>query len=60
VIALLSDSLGEIVGFIEGPWVSEIADFARDMQEHEQRAWKERNAPHEADEIAKLKNQFGL
>src|SRR5690348_10944624 len=45
------ESLGEIVRFIEGSWVSEITDFAKRIEEHTQRVWKERNAPKEAKEI---------
>jgi hypothetical protein len=54
------ESLGEIVRFIEGSWVTEITDFAKMVEEHTQRVWKERNAPKEAKEIEDLRKRFGI
>jgi hypothetical protein len=55
-----SERLGEITRFIEGPWVTEIAEFVQKVKAHEQSAWKERNAPREAREAEDLRKRFGL
>lgn len=54
------NSLGEVVRFIEGPWTSEVTDFAEKVQEHIKVVWKERNAPREAKEIEDLRRRFGI
>jgi len=54
------DDLGEIARFIEGPWVTEIADFARKVKAHSVQAWKERNAPRETREAEELRKRFGF
>jgi len=53
-------SLGEVVRFIEGPWLSEISDFAEKVEEHIKVVWKVRNAPREAKEIEDLRRRFGI
>jgi hypothetical protein len=55
-----SERLGEINRFIEGPWVTEIADFVQRVDAHEKSAWKERNAPREAREAEDLRKRFGF
>ena len=55
-----SESVGEITRFIEGPWVTEIAEFVQKVNAHAQSAWKERNAPREAREAEELRKRFGL
>jgi len=55
-----SERLGEITRFIEGPWVTEITEFVQRVNAHEQSAWKERNAPREAQEAEELRKRFGL
>jgi hypothetical protein len=55
-----SESVGEIIRYIEGPWVTEIAEFAQKVNAHAQGAWKERNAPKEAREAEELRKRFGL
>lgn len=55
-----SESLGQIARFIEGPWVTEIVEFAQRVKAYEQAAWKERNAPREAQQAAELRKRFGL
>ncbi len=55
-----NESLGEITRFIEGPWVTEIAEFAQRIDVHAKSAWKERNAPREAREAEDLRKRFGL
>jgi hypothetical protein len=55
-----SERLGEITGFIEGPWVTEIAEFVQKVDAHAKSAWKERNAPREAREAEDLRKRFGL
>jgi hypothetical protein len=55
-----SERLGEINRFIDGPWVDEIAEFALQVRVHEQRAWKERDAPRAAREAEELRKKFGL
>lgn len=57
---LFRDSLGKITRFIEGPWVSETADFVERVKAHERSAWKERNAPRETQEAEDLRKRFGL
>jgi len=54
------DSVGEVIRFIEGPWVTEVADFVKNVHAHEQQAWKVRNAPRDAEKAADLKKRFGL
>ncbi len=54
------NSLGEVVQFIEGPWIPEVTDFAEKVQEHIKLVWKERNAPREAKEIEDLRKRFGI
>jgi len=51
---------GEIFRFIEGPWVTEIAEFVLKAQTHAASAVKERNAPRAANEAEDLKKRFGL
>ena len=55
-----SERLGDIVRFIEGPWVTELAEFVQTVNAHEQLAWKARNAPREAQEAEDLRRRFGL
>jgi hypothetical protein len=55
-----SERVGEITRFIEGPWVTEIAEFVQKVNAHAQGAWKERNAPREAQEAEELRKRFGL
>ena len=57
---IFNETMGKIVRFIDGPWVTEIKDFAQKNQEHIARVWKERNAPKEAREAEDLKKRFGL
>lgn len=57
---IFSEHMGETVSFIEGPWVTEIADFAVNVDAHAKAAWKERDAPREAKEAEDLKKRFGL
>ena len=54
------EHFGEIVRFIEGPWVNEVAEFAQKARAHFESAMKERNAPREAKEAEDLKKRFGL
>ncbi len=56
----ITESVDEITRFIEGPWVTEIAEFAQKVKAHEQSAWKERNAPREAQQAEELRKRFGL
>jgi hypothetical protein len=51
---------GEIFRFILGPWVTKICEFVLKAQAHSASAWKERNAPKEAEEAEELKKRFGL
>jgi hypothetical protein len=55
-----NERVGEITRFIEGPWVTEIADFVQKVNAHAQGAWKERNAPRAAREAEELRKRFGL
>jgi hypothetical protein len=54
------EHFGEIFRFIEGPWVTEITEFVLKAQAHSASAWRERNAPREAEEAEGLKKRFGL
>jgi hypothetical protein len=54
------EHFGEIFRFIEGPWVTEIGEFVLKAQEHSASAWKEINAPREAEEAEKLRKRFGI
>ena len=54
------EHFGEIFRFIEGPWVTEIGEFVLKAQAHSATAWRERNAPREAEEAEKLRKRFGI
>ena len=55
-----SERVGQITRFIEGPWITEITEFVQKVNAHAQAAWKERNAPREAQEAEELRKRFGL
>lgn len=55
-----SDGAGDVLGFIEGQWVAEVADFSKYFNSRTQQAWKLKNAPREAQRAAELKKRFGL
>lgn len=55
-----SERVGQISRFIEGPWVTELAEFVQKVNAHAQAAWKERNAPRETQEAEELRKRFGL
>jgi hypothetical protein len=54
------EHFGEIIRFIEGPWVIEVAEFVQKAKAHSASAVKERNAPREAEEAERLKKRFGI
>jgi hypothetical protein len=54
------EHFGEIIRFIEGPWVAEVTELFRKAKAQSDTAWKERNAPKEAKEIEDLKKRFGI
>ncbi|MGB6130795.1 MAG: hypothetical protein WBG54_03375 [Acidobacteriaceae bacterium] len=54
------DILGEITGFIEGPWVEAIPDLLAKMRSHEQDVRNRRNAPREAQKLREEMKRFGL
>jgi hypothetical protein len=57
---IFTERLGEVVRFIEGPWIVDVIGFWREVNAHSDSVWKERNNPREAKEIEDLKKRFGL
>jgi hypothetical protein len=54
------ENLGEVTRFIEGAWVTEVAEFRQKIKTQFERVWKERNAPGEAKEAEALRKRFGI
>jgi hypothetical protein len=54
------ENFGEIIRFIEGPWVAEVTELFLRAKAHSDAASKERNAPREAKEMEDLKKRFGI
>jgi hypothetical protein len=55
-----SEHMGEVLGFIEGPWVNEIGDLARKMNQHEHAVQEKRDAPRQAQKLREDMKRFGL
>ena len=55
-----NERFGEIVKFIEGPWIEEVIGFWQKVNAYSESLWKERNAPREAKDAEDLKKRFGL
>ena len=56
----LLDAMGEVLGFIEGPWVNEIGELARMMGQHERALRQKRDAPRQAQRLREDMKRFGL
>jgi hypothetical protein len=54
------ESMREIMGFIDGPWVTEMPELLRGMQSHYQEVLNIRNAPKEAERLKQEMKRFGL
>jgi hypothetical protein len=57
---LFDKTLGEVTRFIEGPWVSEVADLEKAIAAHRQSVLAKRRAAYEARKLAEEKKRFGL
>lgn len=55
-----STRMGEVLGFIEGPWVNEIGELARMMGQHERALRQKRDAPRQAQRLREDMKRFGL
>lgn len=55
-----SDHMGDVVGFVEGPWLDEIGGLARKMSQHERAVRERRDAPKRAQKLRDDMKRFGL
>lgn len=55
-----SDHMGDVVAFVEGPWVEEIGELARKMSQHERTVREKRNTPKRAQKLRDDMKRFGI
>jgi len=54
------EELGEIIAFIEGPWIQAIAELVDNASQHQLAVWKKRNPSKSERELRKNMKRFGL
>jgi hypothetical protein len=57
---VVTDHLGEITSFIEGPWVTELADLLREIEAHRRSVQDKREASKKTQELEDLQKRFGV
>lgn len=57
---LFSEHMGEVLGFIDGPWVNAIDELVQKMRQHENSVREERAAPRRAQKLREDMKNFGL
>jgi hypothetical protein len=55
-----SERMRTVKGFIEGPWVQQIAELKAEMDAFRRNVWKQKNAPREAQKLKDDIGRFGL
>lgn len=57
---IFNESMGEITGFIEGPWITGIAELLQKIQSYEKAVRDKRQAPKQAQKLREDMKRFGL
>jgi hypothetical protein len=55
-----SERMGKVIGFIEGPWVNEVAGLVHRIQQHERAVREEREAPRHVQKLQAEMKLFGF
>ena len=57
---IFSESMGNVTSFIEGSWVTNIADLVQKIEAHEKSIWDKRRAPKLEEKLREDMKRFGL
>jgi hypothetical protein len=57
---IFDETMGEITSFIEGPWVTDVAELLQKIRLHEKAVWDKRQAPKLQQKLREDMKRFGL
>lgn len=57
---LFNEHMGDVLGYIPGPWVTSLAEVKRKIDDHKNTVREKRNAPKRAQQLKEEMKRFGL